>query len=268
MADVGFARRDPDSLHLWWLGQSGFLVCWQGGTALFDPYLSDSLTRKYADTDKPHVRMTGRVVDPSRLGFVDVVTSSHNHTDHLDAETLRPMLEVNPSLQILVAEANRDFAARRIGVAPERLEVLDAGQSVRLSGFQFHAVPAAHEARDRDSLGRHLYLGFVMKAGPWTLYHSGDTVLYPGMAETLRPFGIDIAMLPINGRGLERRVSGNLWGREAAQLASEIGARVTIPCHFDLFEFNTSTPDEFLKISAGLGISTRVLRQGERFSFG
>ena len=44
---------------------------------LFDPYLSDSLTAKYADTDKPHVRITERVIDPESLDFIDVATSSH-----------------------------------------------------------------------------------------------------------------------------------------------------------------------------------------------
>ena len=47
------------------------------------------LTKKYAATDKPHVRMTERVVAPEALRDLAVVTSSHNHTDHLDAETLR-----------------------------------------------------------------------------------------------------------------------------------------------------------------------------------
>ncbi|MGI9175667.1 MAG: MBL fold metallo-hydrolase, partial [Rhodothermales bacterium] len=67
LTDVRHARQEPDTLHVWWLGQSGFLVQWQGRYLLFDPYLSDSLTKKYADTDKPHVRMTARVVEPGRL---------------------------------------------------------------------------------------------------------------------------------------------------------------------------------------------------------
>ncbi|MCA9202273.1 MAG: MBL fold metallo-hydrolase, partial [Planctomycetales bacterium] len=96
LADIRAARGISDQLHLWWLGQSGFLAQWQGRHLLFDPYLSDSLTNKYAATDKPHVRMSERVVEPARLDFVDVVTSSHNHTDHLDAETLGPILQANP----------------------------------------------------------------------------------------------------------------------------------------------------------------------------
>ncbi|MCB0048941.1 MAG: MBL fold metallo-hydrolase, partial [Caldilinea sp.] len=62
LADVEQARAELDRLQIWWLGQSGFLVQWQGHHLLFDPYLSDSLTRKYAATDKPHDRMTGRVI--------------------------------------------------------------------------------------------------------------------------------------------------------------------------------------------------------------
>src|SRR5215467_4046205 len=92
LADVAETRDELSNLHVWWLGQSGFLVQWQGRHLLLDPYLSDSLTRKYAGTDKPHVRMTARVVAPEQLDFIDVVTSSHNHTDHLDGETLGPLL--------------------------------------------------------------------------------------------------------------------------------------------------------------------------------
>ena len=105
LADLDRAGSEaaPDSLHVWWLGQSGFLLQWQGQRLLLDPYLSDSLTRKYATTDKPHVRMTERVVDPSRLSGITVVTASHAHTDHLDPETLLPLAQSNPLTQAIKA---------------------------------------------------------------------------------------------------------------------------------------------------------------------
>ncbi|MGZ9225209.1 MAG: hypothetical protein ACXW4M_06595 [Anaerolineales bacterium] len=56
---------------------------------MIDPYLSDSLTKKYAGTNKPHVRMTERVIAPEWLDFVEVVTSSHIHTDHPVCESRR-----------------------------------------------------------------------------------------------------------------------------------------------------------------------------------
>src|SRR5687768_9992728 len=91
LADIRAACEDSAHCHVWWLGQSGFLIKWQGRHLLLDPYLSDSLTKKYAQTDKPHVRMTEIPLAPERLDFIDVVTSSHHHTDHLDADTLRPL---------------------------------------------------------------------------------------------------------------------------------------------------------------------------------
>ena len=106
LADIARARAEGRD-RIWWLGQSGFLVFTRAATVLFDPYLSDSLTKKYAATDKPHTRLTGRVIAPERLTGIDVIASSHNHTDHLDAETLLPLLAANPKAKLLIPRANR-----------------------------------------------------------------------------------------------------------------------------------------------------------------
>lgn len=266
LEDVRLARRDADTLHLWWLGQSGFLVHWNDRFILFDPYLSDSLTKKYAETEKPHVRMTRRVISPERLDFIDVVTSTHNHTDHLDAETLLPLTQVNPDLQMVIPEANRNFVAERLRTDPDWPVGLDDGQSVDVSRCRFHAVPAAHETVERDDQGRCRFLGYVVEIGPYTLYHSGDTMMFDGLAERLKAFSINVAMLPINGRDPKRGVPGNLSGEEAAELANAIGAGLAIPCHFEMFEFNTASPEPFRKRAETLGQPVRVLRAGERFS--
>src|SRR3954469_15426433 len=263
LADVR-AVRGVTGLHLWWLGQSGFLLHHEGRFALLDPYLSESLTAKYVDTDKPHVRMTRRVVDPAKLGFVHVVTSSHNHTDHLDADTIRPLLAANPKLKLVVPEANREFVAQRLGVPLNVPEGVEDGMSVKAAGFEFHGVPAAHERRELDELGRDGFMGYVVKAGRWTVYHGGDTVLYDGMVERLEKFNIDVALLPINGRSPERRVAGNLDGREAAQLAKYVGAGLAGPGHYEMFEFNTASPEQFMAECERLGQPYKVLRAGER----
>ena len=266
MADVAAARQDPENLHLWWLGQSGFLVQWQGRHLLLDPYLSDSLTHKYAGTSKPHVRMTESVIDPARLNFIDVVTSSHCHTDHLDKETLKPLLEANPDLEMIIPEANREVVADRLGIMLEVPRGLNAGQSLSTKGFRFHAVPAAHNELETDAGGRHKFLGYVVEAGPWRIYHSGDTRPYDNMVAGLQRWQLDLALLPINGDVPERGVAGNLSGFEAATLAKEIGARLVIPCHYEMFEFNTVSPDEFVAACNKIGQRHRLLQCGERWS--
>ena len=265
LADIRAADLRDGGFRLWWLGQSGFLLQWQGVHVLLDPYLSDSLTRKYGQTDKPHVRMTELVIDPAELSFVDVATSSHNHTDHLDAETLCPILARNPSLKLLIPEANRAFVADRLKIDPATPIGLDDGVTIELAGIRCKGVASAHETVERDELGRVKFLGYVLQFGGWSLYHSGDTLRYDAMAEKLRPSAVDVALLPINGRAPERRVAGNLSGSEAAELAYDIGAKLVIPCHYDMFEFNTAPPDAFADTCRRLGQPFRILRCGERF---
>ena len=65
-------KNDKNNFNVWWLGQSGFLIQWNGKHLLMDPYLSESLTKKYAQTDKPHIRMTDRIVNPLKMDFIDV----------------------------------------------------------------------------------------------------------------------------------------------------------------------------------------------------
>jgi L-ascorbate metabolism protein UlaG (beta-lactamase superfamily) len=261
LADVESVAGDP-RLHLWWLGQSGFLVKWRAWLVLLDPYLSDSLTRKYAGTGKPHVRMTRRVVDPNLLPEVMFVTATHGHTDHLDAETLRSLHHADSPTTLIAPAAIGGLAAERWG-GTDNLILMDSGQCQGFVDVGFIAVPAAHDAIEVDERARHKYLGYVVRLGPWTVYHSGDTVVYDGMVERLRPFDVDLAILPINGK------LGNMSGRDAARLAHDIGAKLVVPCHYDMFEFNTANPrDEFVPECERLGQPYKVLRAGERLTLG
>jgi L-ascorbate metabolism protein UlaG (beta-lactamase superfamily) len=106
----------------------------------------------------------------------------------------------------------------------------------------------------------------MMRFGAFAVYHAGDCVLYDGQADRLRPFAVDVALLPINGRAPERRVPGNFTGPEAARLAHDVGARVAVPCHYEMFEFNTASPEAFVAEATRIGQPFRVLRAGERLT--
>ena len=268
LADIRRSVSETRGFRLWWLGQSGFLLQWQGKHVLFDPYLSDSLTAKYANTDKPHVRLSERVIDPAQLDMIDIVTSSHHHTDHLDGETLLPLRRANPRLRFLIPEAHRAFVSERTQWALDFPVGISDGQRVEMEGFTFEAVPAAHNTIERDEHGNGKYIGLVVSFGPHKIYHSGDTLWYEGIVETLRPFGVDVALLPINGNRSERRVAGNLNYEEAARLGKAIGARLTIPHHYHLFAFNTEDPQNFERAAHQHGIAYRVLAHGEEISVG
>ena len=253
-------------LNAWWLGQSGFLLQCRGNRILIDPYLSDSLTKKYAATDKPHTRISELVVRPQLLTNISIVSSSHNHTDHLDAETLLPILQNNPGITFIIPEANRDFVAARLQCEKYFPTGLGDSQSLSVHEIVFHGIPAKHNEIERDENGNCRFMGYVIEFGGYRIYHSGDTLWFDEMVPLLKPFAVDLALLPINGNKPERKVAGNLDCREAVMLAKAIHAKCVIPCHYDMFGFNTADVNEFIRIAEEEGQPYKVLKGGERYT--
>lgn len=265
ISEMNGLMTDEKNFYLWWLGQSGFLLQWKGKRVLIDPYLSDSLTKKYATTGKPHVRLSERVIDPESLRNISIVTSSHNHTDHLDAETLMPVLKNNPGIKFIIPEANRNVVVERVQCKKEFPIGLDEGQSVTIDEITFYGMPAKHNEIEKDENGHCRFMGYVIAFGQYKIYHSGDTLWFDEMVDILEPFSVDVAILPINGNDPARGVAGNLNSEEAARLGKAIGARCVIPCHYDMFSFNTADVNDFIEEAKKINQPYKLLKSGEKF---
>lgn len=266
LSQIESFRNDQDHFHLWWLGQSGYLLQWQGKKIIIDPYLSDALTKKYTGTAKPHIRMSERVIEPGLLRNIAIVSSSHNHTDHLDAETLIPIIRNNPDITFIIPEANRDLVSNRSQIPVLFPSGLNDGMQVSVAPFTFHGIAAAHNTIDRNEKGECFFMGYIIQFGGYTVYHSGDTLWYAGLEEILKPFHIDLALLPINGNEPSRGVAGNLNTTEAAELGRAAGIQHIIPCHYDMFTFNTANPADFAAHADALDQDYTILPIGGHWS--
>lgn len=255
LADIEAAPHDR--LVFWWLGQSGFLVQHASRRILFDPYLSDSLTKKYANTDKPHLRMSRRVIDPARLTGINFVTSTHAHTDHLDAETLAPLLNANPQATLVYPAANESVVRQRTPESHTRFCPIDHGQTLTIDTLTLTAAAVPHPTFETDPHGRHKYLAYLLTLSGRTILHTGDG-LYGQHLQHL-PRAVHLAFVPINGK------VGNMSGAEAAKLARSLDVALAIPCHYDMFLFNTADPAEaFIPTCRQLGQKYLVPRLGQR----
>ncbi len=258
---------EPGQVALWWLGQSGLLVKSRWATVLIDPYLSESLTAKYAGTAKPHIRMTRCPVDPSLLTMIDLVCCSHKHSDHMDPVTLTAVLKSSPQAELVLPTALIGHAGQ-IGIESDRLVGLNHGEVYENSEKKIavRAISAAHEGLDQNEHGQFLYLSFVMEMDGVKIFHSGDTIPWEGQSEAVGE-GVDVAFLPINGRDSSRGVPGNMTSDEAVEFAASLHARHVIPHHYDMFTFNTVDVNEFTHAAKRLPVEVKpvILRCGERF---
>jgi L-ascorbate 6-phosphate lactonase len=246
MSETSIERLTNVGLHdasaaLSWFGQASFAARGGGVTVLFDPFLSPYDGRLH---DSP--------LAPEEAVGIDIVFCSHEHVDHLDVPSIGAIANASPGAVFVVPSPIVDMVTEA-GVPADRVVGLQPGGSTDVGGLAVRAVPACHGVTMDDAYGFGetlsgglvRFLGFVIDLGGVRIYHAGDTIHFDGMEETLAPLGIDVALLPINGRDAEREgrgIVGNLDHREAAWLGSRIGAGVLVPMHYDLFARNLGFP--------------------------
>jgi L-ascorbate metabolism protein UlaG (beta-lactamase superfamily) len=225
-----------------WLGQAGFILRTRGTTLMIDPFLAPYDGREYES------RLHAADADG-----IDLVLCTHEHVDHFDADSAPAIATASPQATFVVPTPIIDMVTEA-GVPADRVVGLQPGDPVDLAGVRIQAVPAMHGVTMEDAygFGEQLsggairFLGYVVDADDVRIYHAGDTIHYQGMDATLRELAVDVAMLPINGRDAEREargIVGNLSEREAAWLATAIGAGTVIPMHYDLFARNRGYPE-------------------------
>jgi L-ascorbate metabolism protein UlaG (beta-lactamase superfamily) len=265
------ARPEPGGLLVFALGQAGFALRGEHALVLIDPWLSTALEEEEGVT-----RSVPPALRPEEVEAADVVCITHEHADHLDPRTLAAIAAQVPD-SIFLAPAPAVGLVERAGVPRGRIHPAHAGVALEAAGARVTALEAAHEPHPdalggyrfwRDEGGDHRSLGYLVELDGHAVFHSGDTIWWPGLEDALRELDPDVAILPINGRDEAREargVWGNLSADEAAALAVAAGVPAVIPCHFDGVEGNLGDPDAFVAAlrERDPGIRAYVLHAGD-----
>ena len=202
-----------------WLTQAGLLFENGNITVMVDPYFSDSCGA--IDPEK-HRRVPA---DDSFLDKApDVVLITHDHLDHLDAETVEKIIARAKKTITFLAPQNAWQKLKSYG-GVHNYVMLNPHSVWSERGITFYAVHAEHS--DRTAVG------FILDDDERTYYVSGDTLYnFDVIDEVLELVedGVDFAFLPINGKG------NNMNAKDAADFAYEIDAKCAIPVHYGLFD--------------------------------
>lgn len=264
--DIATTQPGASEVAVWWLGQSGYAIKTRSILFYVDLYLSEHLTAKYAGTEKPHIRMTAAPLRGEDITGAEWLFASHKHSDHLDPGTAPALMSVSPGVHLILPAVLSDYAVT-LGLPAERLLPTRGDETFTVGPMTVHSLPSAHPDFAYSEASGYPFLGFVFQVDGLTLYHSGDTLAYDGLADRLRSYHPDIVFLPINGTDERRNalhVPPNMSMTDAVHLARQVDARLMIPHHYDMFTFNTADVSAFERLAEDAGQPYAVLTAGER----
>jgi len=259
--EIREAKVEPGTLLFWWLGQNGFVMKSSNLTAVIDPYLSTFAERVTKGTEAEHVRMSPPPMRPEDVDFADVVLCTHDHADHIDPDGIPVIAKASARVQFVVPAAARETLLK-FGIKADRVETLKGDDSRAMDGMEVFGIPAKHERFDYHPQTGFPYLSYVMRLEGKSVFHAGDTIPYGGQVERVRKHRVDLALVPINGRDDFRHklnFEGNFDCREAVTFCLGIGAKLTVPMHYDLFTLNTADVNEFRTMAEDRGLRCHVM---------
>jgi L-ascorbate metabolism protein UlaG (beta-lactamase superfamily) len=226
-----------------WFGHSGFSIKDSSGkTVLVDPWFGGNP----AAPEGVREQLKG-----------DFLLITHDHFDHgSDA----PEIARQTGAHVVgIYELISDLKAK--GVSESQLLNggigMNVGGTVALDGFSFTMTEAHHSC----SLG--VPVGYVIRTPSGaTVYHSGDTGIFAGMALIGELDPIDVAILPI----------GSVFTmdyRQAAKAAAMLKAKAVVPMHYGTFPILEPSADRFITEVKRVAPAIRVvaLAPGEEAEF-
>lgn len=236
---LGFSEiaEKSQELSITWIGHSTFLIQIGGYNILTDPIFGNLPLFR---------RITPPGIALHTLPPIDFVLISHNHRDHMDADTLKELFKRNPSLTFLVPQGDAHWFKKR-GIRNVKEHMWWDEQSYHsFMPLKLTFLPAFHwSQRGFFDFNRSLWGSWMIECHGKRLYFAGDTAYASHFKVIGEAFPlIDIALMPIGP--CEPRTwmtHAHVSAEEAGQAFIDLGAHHFIPMHWGTYYFGLDTFD-------------------------
>lgn len=228
-------KTDPADNFLVWIGHATFLFRVDGAYWLTDPIFSDRALLPKRVTP-PAIKAEELQNLPSTLNVI----ISHNHYDHLDADSIKKLPE---NARYFVPKGLGDFVASLTSAKVSELnwwEQLELGDGTKLT-----CLPAQHWSRRVfQGYNSSLWASFMVSRGSNRIYFGGDSGYFKGYREIGKKFEtIDYALLPITAYHPRWFMHyPHMDTREAIRAFQELGAKYFIPTQWGTFHLGDNPP--------------------------
>ena len=231
-----FTTAPRSGLRITWMGHSTSLIEIDGIRLLIDPVWEQRAGPvKWAGPK----RFFAPPIALEDLPPIDAVLISHDHYDHLGADTVRSLVAL-PQLQNArwITALGVEKILQGLGVEPARITALDWTGNITIGAVTITALPARHfSGRSLFNRFETLWASFALIGPHHRVYYGADSGEWNGFTEIGKEFGpFDLSLLEIGA-------SDPLWpdvhmGPDGAVRSFRAlgGHGLLMPIHWGLFD--------------------------------
>lgn len=245
------ARDVESGLRLWWFGGPSYAIKSALSIVYIDPYYSGDR----ADDPQGFIRAIPNYFFPDAVTRADAVISTHDHTDHCDRATLRPLYAQTAAVFVAAPSSAQLMAGW--GFSPDRVRVMTPGTTTRVGDITLTAYPC----NDWDDEGA---VTLLLSAGGTTVFIGGDTLYFDALEEIGRMHEIDLAVLAL-ARNRPDIIAQQLYlePHELARAALALRARRALPVHWEIWQAWATDPATVAPYLSGSTTELVMMKQGE-----
>ncbi len=250
-----------------WLGHATFLIRINGMTILTDPFLTEYASPLWIFGPRRYVQPG---ISLENLPPIDMIVVSHNHFDHLDAETIESLQE-KEKIHVFVPLGLKPFFRDR---GYTNIEELDWNERFSYGGIELTALPAVHfSGRGSNDKNKTLWCSWSISSQSGKVFFSGDTsyssTIFKTIGKENGPY--DLAIVSIGAYKTRKYgPASHLTPEEAVKVVMETKSNVAVAMHWGTIELSDEPPWEppvrFKKAAQDNAISsdqTWVMKIGE-----
>ncbi len=256
--DLDYLRANRSDTTVTWVGHATVLLQLAGLNVMTDPQFSKRASPFTFVGPARKVRVPFTIADGPH---VDVVLISHNHYDHLDADSVDALANQPGGAPLFIVPAGVDAWMRKRGI--DNVVALDwwnARDIASAAGFgsdrlRITFVPAQHwGARGPGDRFETLWGGYVVEridattgSATWRFYFAGDTGYAPLFHDLIhaRFDRFDLAAIPIGAYEPRQYLrSQHVDPGEAVRIHRDLNVKQSIGIHWGTFVLTTEPFDQ------------------------
>ncbi len=241
----------PGDFAVYWFGHSTALIELEGQRILIDPVFENAgplpgITKRFGN---PPIKR-------EELPKIDVVIITHDHYDHLEANTIKHFAPMDMKFIVPLG-----VGARLIGwgVSEDKIVELGWHQNYKLATTEITACPGVHySGRSNKDRNKTLWASYAVKGRNKSFFWSGDTGYGDHFKEIGDKYGpFDVAFVEIDAWN-NGWPNTHLFPDQAVKVVSDVKAKLLFPIHLATFDLALHPWEESIQTVSELADKAQV----------